>query len=233
MTARRPFLAVMVPSAPLLVPAVAGGAAGTDEPLRSLVMQAVRSLLQDAGPAERVTVVGDAPASGLLQGTWDWSGFGVRARGSGSATALPLALALGAWMLDEVGFTGQRSYVGVSAGDDADSCSRLGASLAGAVPLRLLVVGDGSARRSDKAPGHFDARAQDFDDQAVLALNTGDTQGLLDLDPALGRELMVTGRAPWQVLAGAATALQLRSEVLATQAPYGVNYLVARWSTAA
>ena len=40
-------------------------------------------------------------------------------------------------------------------------------------------------------------------------------------------ELMVAGRAPWQVLAGACPSA--RGEVLYDAAPYGVQYTVAYW----
>lgn len=224
------LVAAVVPSAPLLVPALAGGSAGVDEPLRASVRQVVRDVLRDAGPTESVTVLGDAPATGLMEGTWDWSGFGVPARGAGAAPRLPLALALGAWLLDEVDPERPRTYVGVRADEDARGCRRLGAQLAVARPTRMLVVGDGSARRSEKAPGHLDERAQGFDERVEQALRRGDPEALLDLDAALGRELLVAGRASWQVLAGAATGLRISAEVIDAQAPYGVGYLVARWS---
>jgi hypothetical protein len=51
---------------------------------------------------------------------------------------------------------------------------------------------------------------------------------LAALDAGLAAELMATGRAAWQVLAGAA-GLERRApgEVLYSDAPFGVSYLAA------
>jgi hypothetical protein len=49
---------------------------------------------------------------------------------------------------------------------------------------------------------------------------------LAGLDPRLARELMATGRAAWQVLAGVFGAPSA-GEILYSGAPFGVSYLVA------
>ncbi|PRY52950.1 hypothetical protein BCF74_12921 [Knoellia remsis] len=70
----------------------------------------------------------------------------------------------------------------------------------------LLVVADGSARRTEKAPGHFDERSAAMDDAIVGALREAGSGGLdrlLDLDPDLCADLLVAGRAPLQVMAAA------------------------------
>ena len=97
--------------------------------------------------------------------------------------------------------------------------------------MGLLAMGDGSACRTLKAPGYLDPRAEPFDRAVTKALADADTEALLALDPALAAELMVAGRAPWQVLAGAAGG-RYRGEVLYDEAPYGVQYAVATWLTA-
>ena len=108
-------------------------------------------------------------------------------------------------------------------------CRKLGADLAGRdARTALLVIGDGSARRGPRAPGHFDERAGAFDAAVEQAIRAGDTRALLDLDPALARELMATGRPAWQVLAGALeTAAPLSVAVRYAGDPFGVAYLVA------
>ena len=71
----------------------------------------------------------------------------------------------------------------------------------------VLVVADGSARRTEKAPGHLDPRSHEVDDVIVAALrgaSDGGLDGLLDLDTDLCADLLVAGRAPLQVLAAAA-----------------------------
>jgi hypothetical protein len=101
----------------------------------------------------------------------------------------------------------------------------------------LLVLGDGSACRGVKAPGYDDPRAEPFDKTVAEALATADAGALLGLDPGLAGELRVAGRAPWQVLAGAARAhpgaRPWTGDLLYEAAPYGVAYFVASWTRAA
>ena len=96
----------------------------------------------------------------------------------------------------------------------------------------LLVVGDGSPKRGEKAPGHLDERSFAVDGAWVGALRDGDTDALLALDPDLCAELLVTGRAAWQVAATAVRAAGIRIEprLLWSGDPWGVMYAVARWS---
>jgi aromatic ring-opening dioxygenase LigB subunit len=93
--------------------------------------------------------------------------------------------------------------------------------------MAMLVMGDGSARRSLKAPGHLDPRAEPFDAQVEQAVRDGRLGALLKLDEALARDLMATGRPAWQVLAGAIPNDALVTEVLYRDDPFGVAYLVA------
>jgi hypothetical protein len=97
--------------------------------------------------------------------------------------------------------------------------------------VALLAMGDGTARRGVKAPGYLDPRAEPYDARAVDALRRGSPSALLRLDPEEGRDLLVAGRAAWQVLAGAARSVEasVDAELLAEDARYGVCYVVASW----
>ena len=124
--------------------------------------------------------------------------------GAGARPALPPGPGIGAYLLDQAGYRGERLIWSVSADEPVAGCRKLGADLAGRdTSTGLLVIGDGSARRGPRAPGHFDERAAAFDAAAERAVRAGDTRALLDLDPGLARDLMATGRPAWQVLAGA------------------------------
>jgi hypothetical protein len=90
-------------------------------------------------------------------------------------------------------------------------------------------MGDASARRA-RETGDPDPRAQAYDDEVALAFAAADDRWLSRLDPALDDELVVAGRAAWQVLAGAADGTRLRGQLLCLVNPYGVSYLVASWT---
>ena len=179
-------------------------------------------LLLDAGPPElsaaikaalatlegEVVVVGAAPTPGWVEGSVDLTPYGVL--GSPADDALPLALAVGRHLL------GDRPHRlwGVPSGPlpEADS---------------LLVVADGSAKRTAKAPGGFDPRAEGFDTAVVEALRAADAAALAALDEELASELWAQGAAAWRTLADVPGPW--RGEVLYADAPHGVGYVVATW----
>ena len=139
---------------------------------------------------------------------------------------MPLSVLVGGWLTAGA----LRSFVVVDPALEPDDCAELGHELSDAAGrVGLLVMGDGSARHDVKAPGYFDERAAAYDARIAEIFAAGDLSGLASLDPVLSDELMVTGRAPWQVLAAAAggpARAVLRAEF---GAPYGVGYHVAAW----
>jgi hypothetical protein len=227
--------AAVCPHPPLLVPRLASGAAAELDGLRTACGAAVTALL-DAEP-ETIMVIGSGQYTAGYgpgdHGSLAAYGVPVTARlgraTPGGRPGLPLSLIIGGWLLGPVaGVRGQA----VRADTPAADCAALGRSLA-AAPGRtaFLVMGDGSARRSERAPGHLDQRAEAFDTAAAEALAKGDTDTLLGIDQRLAAELWCAGRAPWQVLAGAAAlAGTWRGDLRYDSAPYGVAYLVASWT---
>ena len=224
--------AAVCPHPPLLVPGVAAGATSETDGLRAACDAAVAALL--AVEADHVVVVGAADRVG----TWPARSWGsLRAYGLDDALGivagdgpptLPLSLTIGRWLLDRAG-AGEALLFGVAADAEPDRCLEIGAALADRAPrVGLLVMGDGTGRRTPK-PGYLDDRAGPFDAGVAAALATGDAAALAGLDAALADELLVQGRPAWQVLAGAAGDTRWRGAVTYDAAPYGVGYLVATW----
>jgi hypothetical protein len=141
---------------------------------------------------------------------------------------LPAALGLGAMLLDQAGYAGPRILQSVAADAPAARCAALGEWLAGLRSrVALLVMADGTARRTLKAPGYLDERAAPFDDDVTRMLTGSDLAPLLRLDAGLASDLMATGRPGWQVLAGAAGGLRAACKVRYRNDPFGVYYLAA------
>ena len=65
-----------------------------------------------------------------------------------------------------------------------------------------------------------------MDEAAEKAVSTAELHPLLDLEPALCDELLVSGREAWQFLAAAFAARVVRTDVLYADDPFGVFYLV-------
>ncbi|EFC82106.1 hypothetical protein [Parafrankia sp. EUN1f] len=252
--------AAVCPHPPLLVPQVAGR-----DPIdvRDQALAAVRRLC--ALEPDRIVLVGDDATEAVYDETsvGSLAGFGVdltfplarpatakttvkttaSAAGAGvsSRRRLPLSLTIGAWLLGEAGWAGPCAARGVPATTTPAAAAELGAGLVDAAAadgsrLALLIMGDASARRTVKAPGSLDPRADAHDASVAAALAALDVDALLALDPELSRDLLAPGRASWQVLAGAlrrATptdpARSWHSEVRYDDAPFGVGYLVVGW----
>jgi hypothetical protein len=230
--------AALCPWPPLLVRELTGADPVLPE-LRQACAAAVATLLRD-GP-EVAAVVGPGPVTARWpgDGRLNVAAFGGPPAGApgpalspqpaGSARPpLPAAAGLGAHLLDQAGYQGTRLIWSVSPDEPVAGCATLGAELAAASQrTALLVMGDGSARRGPKAPGHFDPRAAAFDAGVERALRAGDLRALLAIDPVLARSLMATGRPAWQVLAGALGATAAAVDVHYAGDPFGVAYLVA------
>ncbi|MFE1795272.1 class III extradiol dioxygenase subunit B-like domain-containing protein [Streptomyces sp. NPDC059517] len=248
--------AAVCPCPPLLVPDVAAGAAPELDAARAACTDAL-GVLAAARP-DRLVVVGPAEESGRgphSEGSrGSFRGFGVdldvRLGGNGirngtgvpedpaepssaaTGRVLPASLAVAAWLLGRTDWSGA-PVEGIGVGEPlaAERCIQVGQQIAaGPGRVALLVMGDSSACRTLKAPGYLDERAAGFDAEVARALGTADVAALKALDAELAHELKASGRAPWQVLAGAAQDAALNGTLLYEDAPYGVGYMVATWS---
>lgn len=230
----------VIPQPPLLVPELATGAAVETAVLRAAVVTALRRC---AGAARWVAVGADAAGRRTVpsstRGTF--VGFGVD-RVVGLAVDaddppdpdLPLPLLIAGWAVEAAGVRAPVRGELLAPDTPPAECAALGAALArecaaDPAPVALLVVGDGAATHTEKAPGHLDERAGPFDAAVAAALGAADAGALAALDPHLAAALHVAGRAPWQVLAGAAGE-GWRGELLHSSAPFGVAYHVAVWT---
>jgi len=246
--------AAVCPCPPLLVPEVAAGAASELDGLRAACADAIGVLA--ASRPERLVVIGPAerPGRGVFaQGSvGSFRPFGVpldvtlgkppvtpperlsqtpsEGAGPEEEPPLPPSLAVAAWLLR--GWSASIvEGLGVGEQLEQERCATAGRAVAGSAGrVALLVMGDGSACRTVKAPGYLDERAEPFDTAAAAALADADIRALEALDADLAQELKAAGRAPWQVLAGAADGAGLRGELLYEAVPYGVGYFVATWT---
>jgi hypothetical protein len=253
--------AAVCPHPPVLIPAVMGSAGAGPElgDLREACAAAVRALL--LAQPDLLVVVGGGPADG----TYGWpaagsmQAFGVPWVTGPGEPVLPLSLTVGAWLLEQalpaeallnaVPPSAHPSAAALAAGPPVvqaravaaaappDSCLRLGAQLAALAPrVALLVMGDASARKAAGVHGAADPDADRYDAGVAGALSAADAGALARLDPGLDGELMIAGRAAWQVLAGAAASpgpgQVLRGQLRYAAAPLDVTYLVASWDSA-
>lgn len=226
-----------MPNPPLLVPELVGGAADETTPVRDACVAAATWLTEVTRNWIAVATDPLGPRTFGTDSCGTFAGFGVDIpvalssstvpTGADGAVDLPLPALVAGWLRAESGADEVRMEL-VSPTTSRDDCRSLGRRLA-AEATGLLVLGDGSARHGDHAPGDRDDRAGDFDESVRLALAAGDPAALLQLDINLATELIATGRPAWQVLAGAAEGRAVDAMLLYSAAPFGVAYHVAGW----
>lgn len=231
--------AAVCPHPPVLVPEVAQGAAPELDDLRLACDEAVDTLF--AARPDRVVVVasGNARRRHSAFAIGSLAPYGVDlvvgatdALDGGALLAtddrLGLGHTIGAWLLDRHearhadGGAVTRSYV------ETD-----GAAVGTSGRTALLVMADGTAKRSTEAPGYLDERAAAYDEAIGRALAAGDPAALAGLDSALGRSLWVHGvpalRSLGHTVRSDARSAALTARLTYDAAPYGVGYFVAAW----
>ncbi len=235
----------VVPHPPLLVPELTAGAAAETAPLRDACLVAAGALAQLSSRWVAIAAIDPASATGAA-GSLAGYGADVEVALGPHVTAddraeLPLPLLVAAWLRGQVGAAHVTVMVSpVAPGSSTEQCRRMGTELAQRLrgdgdPVALLVLGDGAATHTLRAPGYLDNRAHHLDAAVAEALATANCNALLGLDTTLAGELLVAGREAWQV--GAAVAQSLapayHGELLYSAAPYGVAYHVALWDAVA
>lgn len=233
--------AAFVPSTPLLVPAVASGAASELDAVRDAAIDAVRRVLSLG--AERVVVIGAGSQMGThADGVGSLRGFGVDVDvpldpASPGGAALPLSLTIGVWLLGRAGWPGDRVALEIDAAASAATIAAVATDL-GQDTRRtaLLVVADGSAARSARAPASLHPDAEAFDAEVAAALASGHPHLLAEVDRDRATSVSAAGWPAWHAAAVALAVAEdsaFDAAVRVAAAPYGVGYVVADWITRA
>ncbi len=223
----------IVPSAPVLVPELAGAAAAEVADLTAAVLAAAALL------PPRWIAVGAGRADLVLgpNSSGTFAGFGVDVRvrlspvahdGAEAPSEFPVCALLAAWVRGQARPEAS-VQVRVYGGDgDADAALDRGRQLRAEIdqapdPIGVLVVADGANTLTPAAPGGY--HPGDADAQLALddALANGDAAALAQLPP------QILGRVAFQVLAGLTEPGPRSAKELYRGAPYGVGYFAGAW----
>jgi hypothetical protein len=222
----------IVPSAPVLVPELAGAAAAEVADLSAAVIEAA-ALLPSCwiviGTGRADDMVGpDGPNS-----MGSFAGFGVDVPVGLSPRAdqpgeLPLCALIAAWVRGQARPEASAQVRVYRDDRDADAALALGRQLRAEIdrstdPIGVLVVADGANTLTPAAPGGY--VPGDADAQLALddALANGDVVALTRLP----RQIL--GRVAFQVLAGLTEPGPRTAKELYRGAPYGVGYFAGAW----
>lgn len=226
--------AAFCPHPPLLLPELVGDTGTELTTLRDACAAVITSIAASGSP---IMVLGAGSEgreyAGDAGGTF--APWGVeRAVGGKGSPGLPLSLTVGAWLLDRAGVPlAGRTYRSLPPTPapvrESDGVSP-GSERADA--FTLLVMADGSASRTPKAPAGFHDQAAAYDRDVAAALRSGDPVALeAAADPTVAGAVAAGGATTWRTAAGwVADQGPARAELLADEAPYGVGYFVALWT---
>lgn len=218
----------IVPSAPVLVPELAGTAAAETADLREAVLRAAAAL------PERWIAVGVGPA----EQTWDsaagtFAGYGVGvgvglSPEAGAVVELPLCALIAGWIRGQVRPQAcvqvRVSPTTLPAAEGVTRGRELRAEIDSAVdPVGVLVVADGCHTLTPGAPGGHDPASVAVQARLDEALTGGNTSVLETLPDT------VVGRAAFAVLAGLTEPGPRGTDELYRGAPFGVGYYAGVW----
>ncbi len=223
----------LIPSAPVLVPELATGAASELLDVSAAAVSAAGEL------PDRWFVIGIGPADNVIGpgavGTFGGYGADVRIGlspdGVGEPTSLPLCALVAGWVR---GVAAPRATAEVwvyDAEHALDAALARGRALRAEVdnavgPVGVVVVADGANTLTPQAPGGYDPDSVAVQTALDDALAVGDVAPLTQLADGLG------GRVAYQVLAGLAGSTRFETRELYRGAPYGVGYFVGVWKPA-
>jgi hypothetical protein len=226
----------IIPSAPVLVPELAGAATAEMADLTAAVLAAAALL------PPRWVAVGTGRADAVLgpdgpnsRGTFAGFGADVPVRlspriddGAEPQVDFPVCALLAAWVRGQARPEASVQVRVYRDDHDADTALARGRQLRAEIdqepdPIGVLVVADGANTLTPAAPGGY--HPGNADAQVVLddALANGDVAALAPLPP------QILGRVAFQVLAGLTEPGPRSAKELYRGAPYGVGYFAGAW----
>lgn len=221
----------LTPSAPVLVPELAGAAASEVAEIRDAALAAARTL------PDRWVAVGvgscDEVFGAATRGSFGGYGVDVDVTLSSDTpqivTDLPLCALFTGWLRGLANSSARAEVRTYGADHEVREALDIGRRLRAEIDqlgeaVGVLVVADGAKTLTAGAPGGHDPAAAGM--QAALddALATGDVAALA------GAASGTVGRVAYQVLAGLVEPGPRSATELVRGAPYGVGYFVGVWS---
>jgi len=221
----------LTPSAPVLVPELAGTAAAEVAKFHAAALAAASTL------PSRWIAIGVGRSDEIFEpntrGTFAGYGVDVPVLLSPDAppmiTDLPLCALIAGWLRAQANAAARVQVRAYAADHDVDIAVARGRALRAAIdeaadPIGVLVVADGANTLTQGAPGGYDPDSVPVQTALDDALANGNAAALTRLPNG------IVGRVAYQVLAGLTEPNPHVANELVRGAPYGVGYFVGTWT---
>ena len=223
--------AALVPAAPVIVPGLSGHTMPAPE-VRSAALDAIQRMI-DAG-VDEVIVLAEAVRDGLFDSTAPWGLHRIGGlhpfseAGAVFDQLLTMPLAIGASMLRDAGWTGTTSFHALERTMSADAAAEVGRGLGTTKrSVGLLLLGNGSACCTEKAPGSFHPQAETFNATLLTVIRQGDRAAMMELSAHDTADQLSDVRVPLQVFAGATSGHGFLGSIAFADDFAGVYYICA------
>ena len=223
--------AALVPAAPVIVTGLSGHTMPVPE-VRSAALDAIQRMV-DAG-VDEVIVLAEADRDGLFDSTAPWGLHRIGGlhpfseAGAVFDQLLTMPLAIGASMLRDAGWTGTTSFHALERTMSADAAAEVGRGLGTTKrSVGLLLLGNGSACCTEKAPGSFHPQAETFNATLLTVIRQGDRAAMMELSAHDTADQLSDVRVPLQVFAGATSGHRFLGSITFADDFAGVYYICA------
>lgn len=223
----------LTPSAPVLVPELAGAASQEVAAIRNGALQAARAL------PDRWIAIGVGAQDAIIESdaTGTFAGYGADVpiqlgpAAVDGVRVLPLCALFTGWLRGQVNPLASAQVRVFDAATPRETALERGRALRSEIDAHagatgLLIVADGATTLTQAAPGGYDPDAESLQRSLDDALGNADPSFLRDIPD------VISGRVAYQVLAGLAGETGWNSEEFARAAPYGVGYFTGVWTPA-
>ena len=221
----------LTPSAPVLVPDLAGTAAVEMAQFHAAALAAASTL------PNRWIAIGVGRSDEIFEPTTrgTFAGYGVDVPvllspdASQIITDLPLCGLIAGWLRAQANAAARVQVRSYAADHDVDIAVARGRALRAAIdeaadPIGVLVVADGANTLTQGAPGGYDPDSEPVQTALDDALANGNAAALTRLPNG------IVGRVAYQVLAGLTESNPHVANELLRGAPYGVGYFIGTWT---
>jgi len=221
--------AALVPAAPVLIAEISGRLRPASAP-REAARSVIEQLISCAPDVIVVVAEGDHTEVFDNSAAMHLHRLGGMHRDdyAPGARILPIPLAIGEALLRAAGWVGRTHYQLLDASTAAVEAANAGRELADVEPrVGLLLLGNGSACSTPKAPGSFHPQAQEFNTELVRVIEAGDLAAIREWTPGSFVDQLSDVRVPLQVMVGAVDGKSWPWSITFAEEFQGVFYLCA------